>query len=54
MPQMAESVAGETGAVLLRLSNGQDVSRKEIDEGATFLQIMEGNLEKLKRGMVCL
>ena len=54
VPQMAESVAGETGAVLLRLSNGQDVSRKEIDEGATFLQIMEGNLEKLKRGMVCL
>ena len=53
VPVPVQTMAEDTGAVLLRLSNGQDVSREDIDAGIAFTDLMERNLEKLKTGMVC-
>jgi ABC-type Zn uptake system ZnuABC Zn-binding protein ZnuA len=53
VPQIVESIAQETGAVLLKLSDGQNVRQEEIDGGITFVGLMEKNLEKLKTGMAC-
>lgn len=53
VPQIVESIAEETGAVLLRLSDGQAIGREDIGSDITFVGLMESNLEKLKIGMVC-
>ena len=52
-PRLAATIASETGAGLLKLSNGQDVSNKDIQKGISFLSLMERNLENLKKGMQC-
>ena len=52
-PRLAETIASETGAGLLKLSNGQDISKKDIQSGVSFLSLMERNLENLKKGMQC-
>lgn len=53
VPVPVQTMAEDTGAVLLRLSNGQDVSREDIDAGIAFTDLMERNLKKLKTGLVC-
>jgi len=52
-PDLAKTVAGETGAALLKLSNGHDVGKKDIQAGETFITLMEKNLVNLKKGMIC-
>lgn len=52
-PKLARTIAGETGAGLLKLYNGHDISKKDFQYGVTFLDLMERNLVNLKKGMQC-
>lgn len=52
-PRVAETIAGETGAELLRLHGIHNVSRQELDGGATYLGLMEQNLAHLRKGLQC-
>ncbi|RPH88654.1 MAG: hypothetical protein EHM66_00080 [Deltaproteobacteria bacterium] len=52
-PRLAQTIAGETGAGLLKLNNGHDISKKDIQSGESFLSLMERNLVNLKKGMQC-
>jgi zinc transport system substrate-binding protein len=52
-PRLAETIAKETGAGLLRLNNGHTISKGEMSSGVSFLSLMEENLDNLKRGMQC-
>ena len=51
--KMAKLLAEEIGAELLVLHPGANLSKKEWSSGLTFLEIMEGNLDNLKRGLGC-
>ena len=52
-PRLAEMIARETGAGLLKLNNGHDVSKADIKSGESFISLMEKNLINLKKGMRC-
>lgn len=52
-PRLAEMIAGETGAGLLKLNNGHDIQKKDLDKGESFISIMEKNLINLKKGLKC-
>lgn len=52
-PRLAETIARETGARLLKLNNGHDITRKDLDKGVSFISIMESNLINLKKGLQC-
>ncbi len=52
-PRLARTIASETGAGLLKLSNGHDISKKDIQNGESFISLMERNLVNLKKGMQC-
>jgi zinc transport system substrate-binding protein len=52
-PRLAQTIAQETGAKLLKLNNGHDISKDDIKNGATFISLMEENLVNLKKGMLC-
>jgi zinc transport system substrate-binding protein len=52
-PRLAETIARETGAGLLKLNNGHDVSKADIKSGETFISLMEKNLTNLKKGLQC-
>jgi len=52
-PRLAETIARETGASLLKLNNGHTISKAEMSRGVSFLSLMEENLVNLKRGMQC-
>jgi zinc transport system substrate-binding protein len=52
-PKLARTIASETGAGLLKLSNGHDISKKDLREGVSFIALMEKNLVNLKKGMQC-
>ena len=52
-PRLAQTIAGETGVGLLKLNNGHDISKKDIQSGESFLSLMERNLVNLKKGMQC-
>jgi len=52
-PKLARTIAQETGAGLLKLNNGHDISKKDIQAGETFITLMERNLANLKKGMQC-
>lgn len=52
-PRLAQMISKETGAGLLKLSNGHDVSADGIKKGETFISLMEKNLENLKKGLEC-
>ncbi len=52
-PRLAQTIAGETGAGLLKLNNGHDISKKDIQSGESFISLMERNLVNLKKGMQC-
>ncbi len=48
-PRIAQVISQETGAELLLLHTCHNVSRKELEEGATYLSLMQGNAENLKK-----
>src|SRR5664280_660169 len=52
-PRLAEMIARATGAGLLKLNNGHDVSKADIKSGESFISLMETNLTNLKKGMQC-
>ncbi|PKN37340.1 MAG: zinc-binding protein [Deltaproteobacteria bacterium HGW-Deltaproteobacteria-2] len=52
-PRLARMIAAETGAGLLKLNNGHDLSKEDIKNGASFISLMETNLTSLKKGMRC-
>ncbi|HAM50239.1 MAG TPA: zinc-binding protein [Nitrospiraceae bacterium] len=52
-PNVAETLAKETGAHLLMLHGAHNVTREEMERGVTFLSIMEKNLENLRIGLQC-
>jgi zinc transport system substrate-binding protein len=52
-PRVAKVIAESTGAKLLLLHGAHNVSREELEKGATYLEIMRGNLKRLKLGLGC-
>lgn len=52
-PTMADAIAREGGATLLKLDVANNVSREELDRGVTFISLMERNLENLRKGLQC-
>ena len=48
-PRIAQVISEETGAELLLLHTCHNVSKKELEEGVTYLSLMQGNLENLKK-----
>lgn len=50
-PRVARVIAESTGAQLLLLSAAHNISKKELDNGTTYLDIMQGNLQRLKQGL---
>lgn len=52
-PRLAQTLSGETGVGLLKLNNGHDISKKDMQHGVTFIMLMENNLTNLKQGMQC-
>ena len=52
-PRLAHMIAKETGAGLLKLNNGHDVSKADIKNGESFISLMKKNLINLKKGLQC-
>lgn len=52
-PRLAETLAAETGAVVLRINAGHNVGRDDLARGVTFMGLMEENLEVLSQGLGC-
>ena len=49
--KIAEAIAETTGAKVAQLHSCQNVTRKEFDEGATYLSLMWQNVDALKEGL---
>lgn len=47
----ARVISEETGARPLLLHSCHNVTRREFDQGVTYLQLMEGNVESLRQGL---
>jgi zinc transport system substrate-binding protein len=52
-PRIADTIARETGAQVLRLHGAHNISRSELAAGVTFLSLMEQNLTNLRIGLQC-
>lgn len=52
-PRVAETIARETGATLLKLHGLHNISREELERGATFVSLMDQNLANLRTGLQC-
>jgi len=52
-PKVANTLAQETGAGLLKLNSAHNLTRDEWEKGVTFLTIMAENLITLKVGLSC-
>jgi zinc transport system substrate-binding protein len=52
-PRISEVISKETGSTLLQLHGVHNISKEDMDKGATFLSFMERNLENLKVGLQC-
>ncbi|MBR2460786.1 MAG: zinc ABC transporter substrate-binding protein [Clostridia bacterium] len=50
-PAVANTVASSTGAGILSMNSCQSVTRAQISDGATYLEIMTENLETLKKAL---
>ena len=53
MPRIAEVVARETGCELLFLHGAHNISKDDLEKGATFISLMEQNLANLRKGLEC-
>ena len=49
--KIANAIAETTGAKVVQLHSCQNVTRKEFDEGATYLSLMWQNVDALKEGL---
>lgn len=52
-PRVAETISRESGAELLMLHGGHNISKDEFRQGVTFLSLMEANLVNLMIGLQC-
>lgn len=52
-PRIAESIARETGVSLLMLHGAHNISKEEFERGFSFMDLMQINLQNLKRGLQC-
>lgn len=52
-PKVAETIGQETGAKLLLLNAGHNVSKEDLNRKVSFLSIMRDNLVNLKIGLEC-
>jgi zinc transport system substrate-binding protein len=52
-PKIAETIANETGARLLLLNGGHNVTRDQLKNGTTFFDILQADLNNLELGMEC-
>lgn len=52
-PRVSEVIAKETGATLLKLHGAHNISKDELEKGATFISLMEDNLASLRTGLEC-
>ena len=50
-PKVARTLCEETGAKPLLFHSCHNVSKTDLEEGATYLSLMEQNLENLKEGL---
>jgi zinc transport system substrate-binding protein len=50
-PKVAEVISKEAGVKMMLLHGAHNISKDELDGGATYMNIMESNLEKLKEGL---
>ncbi len=50
-PRAAETISKETGAGMLMLHAGHNISKSEFEFGVTFVELMRKNLENLKVGL---
>lgn len=52
-PRVAETIAEETGAKLLPLNGGHNVTKDELTRGVTFISILEKDLQSFREGLQC-
>jgi zinc transport system substrate-binding protein len=52
-PRVAETIARETGAQVLKLHGGHNISREDMEGGISFVNLMEQNLLNLQKGLEC-
>lgn len=50
-PKIAQTLSDETGAELLLLNAAHNISKEQLEQGATFISIMKNNLTNLKIGL---
>ncbi|MBP3415322.1 MAG: zinc ABC transporter substrate-binding protein [Clostridia bacterium] len=50
-PAAARVIAAESGAKILLLHSAHNLSKDELESGATYLSIMENNIENLREGL---
>lgn len=50
-PRVAKVISDETGVEMLLLHAAHNISKEELSNGTTYLDIMYGNLERLKEGL---
>lgn len=50
-PRVAKVISDETGVEMLLLHAAHNISKEELSNGTTYLEIMYGNLERLKEGL---
>lgn len=51
-PKVARVISEETGGEILLLHGAHNISKGELEAGISYIEIMEGNLERLKRGLI--
>lgn len=50
-PKIARSISAETGAKLLLFHSCHNVTKEELEDGATYVSLMKQNAENLKEGL---
>ena len=52
-PRIADTIAKETNATLLKLHGSHNISKEEFNANRTFIELMERNLDNLMTGLQC-
>lgn len=52
-PRIAEVLAKETGARILKLHGAHNIAKDDFEKGTSFVAIMEENLKRLREGLEC-
>jgi len=52
-PRVADTIARETGAEVLKLHGAHNISRDDLAAGVTFISLMDQNLKNLRLGLQC-